>query len=603
MFLATTGLCEFWDRSEELLFLGSWCLRADRRREWEGIRRRILPSPWDDRARFYRAVEYLDGCYERMLGALSEQLNQAHGLRRDTRYWRILVGPWLFHYLQACYDRFIHLRQALEQHPGVSTILLAPGSRRVPADALEYVDWIVEDPYNLQLFSQILEATGPRFPTRAAPKIWEGKGFPPAPGGSGPAALARAGMGRLQSGLLRALGKRWQIALCQTDLPQSLLWKLSLRSRLTAVPMPLPVRFRSVSAVPIFDRTRQRMQELPAGDSFERCFVRMLPQNLPVLYLEGFTQAREEMLRSLPRMPPALLSGNGWYFHEPFKFLAAEAAALGSHLMAAQHGGGYGLHRSSPQERHERSVADTFLCWGWANGHDHGLRNLPAPKLSSLRRTLRGRTVQGRSGQAGEFLFIATTNPRYVYRFYSAPQGTQLEEYFEWQLRFLRALPEPLRGRLRFRAHSKDFGHGLRERFSRQVPWLRWDEDLSLARSLSQTRLAVVDHLGTPLLETLAADVPTLLFWDPQRWEVREEAQAHLDRLRGAGILMESPEEAARRLAEIEGDVAGWWDSAGVRQAREGFVRQYALGQRDWPQRWARCLEELAQGRGPVHAA
>lgn len=37
MFLATTALSEFWDKDQEILFLGSWCLRYDRRSEWGNL--------------------------------------------------------------------------------------------------------------------------------------------------------------------------------------------------------------------------------------------------------------------------------------------------------------------------------------------------------------------------------------------------------------------------------------------------------------------------------------------------------------------------------------------------------------------------------------
>ena len=63
MFLATTALSEFWDPTEEMLCLGSWCLRYDRRAQWERLRYQVLPCPWDDRQRFYDAADFLDGAY------------------------------------------------------------------------------------------------------------------------------------------------------------------------------------------------------------------------------------------------------------------------------------------------------------------------------------------------------------------------------------------------------------------------------------------------------------------------------------------------------------------------------------------------------------
>ena len=77
MFLATTALADFWDTSDEILFLGSWCLRYDRRRDWQGLRYRVLPSLWDDRRRFYAAAEYLDECAEGILKRLTDRCAKA----------------------------------------------------------------------------------------------------------------------------------------------------------------------------------------------------------------------------------------------------------------------------------------------------------------------------------------------------------------------------------------------------------------------------------------------------------------------------------------------------------------------------------------------
>ena len=74
MFLATTALSEFWDKDQEIICLGPWCLPYDRRSEWCSLNYHVLPSPWDDRERFYKAAQYLDEGYERLLEQLAGYL-------------------------------------------------------------------------------------------------------------------------------------------------------------------------------------------------------------------------------------------------------------------------------------------------------------------------------------------------------------------------------------------------------------------------------------------------------------------------------------------------------------------------------------------------
>ena len=114
----------------------------------------------------------------------------------------------------------------------------------------------------------------------------------------------------------------------------------------------------------------------------------------------------------------------------------------------------------------------------------------------------------------------------------------------------------------------------------------------------SRSSLAVIDHLGTPVLETLAADWPTLLFWNPQRWEVREEAQPYFDALCAAGILLDSPEEAAACLEKAADDLPGWWADPKIQEARRSFVDRFALSRSDWAAAWSAALaEEVSEAR------
>ncbi len=579
MFLATTALSDFWDPREEILFLGSWCLRHTQREAWSRLRYRILPSPWNDRERFYRAAETLDRCGERMLELLSERLNALHGVQAPTRYWRILIGPWLVHHLHVLYDRYVHLQHAFKQEGSLKTLCLDPASFRVPQDVAEHQEWVQGDPYNLQLYSMLLTHMGYSFPLRRLsetdlPKV------PPPPGPR----VSR----RLQGFFTGLLKHRWEIALYETALPRSALFRIAWRTGFRALPLALVEdQWPSGFSRPVFDERRTSLADLPHRDEFERLFIKMLPQDFPSLYLEGYRAARESALRALPENPSAILSGIGWHFHERFKWIAAEAILKKRRLVALQHGGGYGVYRSTSMEQHEKRISDSFLVWGWGGENGGPTKNVPAPQLSCVPRRA--------NAQGGEpILFIATTNPPYFYRFYSHPQGSHMEDYFQWQFRFLQSLSSLLRKRILFRPHLHPDAHGLKERLTGRFPDLGWQEGIPFREGMRRCSLAVIDHLSTSLLETLAADRPTLLFWDPQRWEIRPEAEPSFRALRESGILWDSPETAAGHLKKIAGDPSGWWAGPEIQEARRSFVGRYASCRRDWDRVWSQTLREEA---------
>lgn len=121
---------------------------------------------------------------------------------------------------------------------------------------------------------------------------------------------------------------------------------------------------------------------------------------------------------------------------------------------------------------------------------------------------------------------------------------------------------------------------------------------------LGQTRIAMIDYCGGPLLEALAANVATVLFWDPKRWEMREEAQPYFEDLRKVGILWDSPEAAAAKLTEIYDNIEVWWRSEAVQEARRRFAERYALTRTDWVEWWGQALKkEVSLAAGTAQEA
>ena len=356
--------------------------------------------------------------------------------------------------------------------------------------------------------------------------------------------------------------------------------------------MPLEVPHTWSCPIPqaIRDDRREALACLRPTDTFERLLIRMLPQHVPPVYLEAYPRAVAEIHKRYPKIPRVLASANAWYYNDPLRYFAAEASVRGSRLVAVQHGSGYGMLRAMPLETYEAHMADAFMVWGWAPNIPP-YRNLARPNFASLLPKSPNRLVRRKH----QILFVATGYPRYLVRFHSAPVGGQWQEYLEWQGRFLEALSAPLRSALRIRLYLNDYGHAVQQRLTARFGPLQWDVSRSFYRQLAKARLVIVDHPGTTVLEALVANVPVLLFWDPQRWEMRPEAEPFFDLLREEGILSDSPEAVAKQIALLGDGLESWWQSEPVQHARTCFIDRYALSHRRWADQWAQALTEQAQ--------
>ena len=165
--LCTTALQEFWNRkADRILFLGHWCLRYDRRDDWKNLPYEVLPHPWDDREAMLRAARYEEEVYEDLLEVLVEFLDDVHGEKHSKQYWRILLGPWLLHYVQALHERYLCLMQGFQSYPDLSMIGLALSSFNIPRHTRDHLVGSTDDAYNLQLYTTLLQAMGHQFPVR-----------------------------------------------------------------------------------------------------------------------------------------------------------------------------------------------------------------------------------------------------------------------------------------------------------------------------------------------------------------------------------------------------------------------------------------------------
>ena len=80
---------------------------------------------------------------------------------------------------------------------------------------------------------------------------------------------------------------------------------------------------------------------------------------------------------------------------------------------------------------------------------------------------------------------------------------------------------------------------------------------------------------GTTFLESISLDVPTVIFWNTEMWELTEIARPAFKRLSAVGVFFDNPIEAARHVSEVWGDVGSWWTNADVREAVEAFSFQF----------------------------
>jgi putative transferase (TIGR04331 family) len=262
----------------------------------------------------------------------------------------------------------------------------------------------------------------------------------------------------------------------------------------------------------------------------------------------------------------------------------------GGGIIDFQHGAGFGFSRLLGVERYSRQVSDKFYTWGWAGQeNDPRLANLPGAKLSLKSRP------PGTSARHRMIMLVSTIYPRFLYRFQSYPIGTQWLRYIQAMMEFIEALGPHRQGVLSYRGLDLD-GEGTSEQIRERFPHVAVDRhDHPFPYQMHRSRVVVFDHPGTTFLEAMAANVPSIIFFDPRYWDCRSEAQPYFDLLQRAGIFHDTPQAAARQVARLYDHIDSWWFCRSIQDARQEFVDHFALNSPDWNRQWVKAITRELQ--------
>ena len=567
-FLITTADERTWRRDRPVLLLGEWCRLYDRRAAWEHLDAEVVPYHWDDRQKYGDDCRHLQSLYEDLLCRTSAALNEHHGTDHSTRYWRILVGPWLYMFTHALFDRWTMVQTAADAYEIDETLVCEfPLARIIPSDLRASLSHDVA--WDQYLFGKAIEYQN-KIPWQRIPAFEEG---PAAPRPWERPTLRRAARIALRdviSSLLGQFTKSDEAMIIRSYLPR--LEEMKLELALGQVPKLW--RAPHVEAVPP-DLPRRRQLKIPSDgtDVFVQFAASMIAEQIPTVYLEGYRNLRRAAERlPWPRRPKVIFTSNLFVYCEVFQEWAAVKTEAGYPLVIGQHGGLLGVGKRVAGEDHQIQISDRYLTWGWRDNRPHVH---PAVIFTTVNKPL------ATWNPSGNLVLVTVPVRLFAFRSMSWPVGpNQSAKFIGEQLRFAQALDEPIRSSLTVRidqALDKKLRTFYVERWRDAVPGVEIDPTIEpIERLLRNCRVFVYTYNSTGFLETLARNIPTVMFWNPWYFELRPSAQPYFDLLAQARIYHETPESAAQHVTQIWDDVAEWWNEPAVQQARRTFCEQYA---------------------------
>jgi putative transferase (TIGR04331 family) len=340
------------------------------------------------------------------------------------------------------------------------------------------------------------------------------------------------------------------------------------------------------------EKIRKELVISLGSSQFESFLSQIIPSQIPTAHVEGYSDIRERALKACPKQPKLIYTPNALYGDEGFKVWTAEKSENQTKVVTAQHGAHYGSSLWSTTEEHEIKISDKYFTWGWADGTKSKEISVPAAQLLGVKHQIK-------ANPRGDILWSFTSVPRYSYWLCSFPLGPHFIHYLADQELFARAVSPEVQKLLTLRLDPNVYGWGEEERWFDINPSLKtYRGRKTFFQQLSESRLSISTYNSTTLLETLVANFPTIIFWNPEYFELRSSAERYYNDLRKAGILHDTPESAAAKVSEIYEDPMSWWMSTEVQTIKNEFCQRYARTSDDYLTKWKEELLKVATEAG-----
>jgi putative transferase (TIGR04331 family) len=563
--LVTTADERTWPINAPILFLGEWCKRFSKKKKWLKLDAVTLKYHWDDREKLSKDYRYLQEIYEILLKDLSKQLNQIHNVNYSIRYWRILIGPWLGYFIQALFDRWISLNNALKDYDVERCYVLDKNPNSViPYDMKNFVGLFVDDKWNEYIFGLLLKYSKANeidiFPVN------EEINEPLIDKIESPDITFKNIIKNIISRFNVFISRQKDYFFISSSIP--LISQIKLQLKLKQIPsfwFSPKLEYVDID----WHQRKWAMENSVSIDKFIEVACHLIPSQIPIAYLEGFSILKDCVDKlSWPRNPSAIFTSNAYIDDEVFKAWTAENTESGTPLIIAQHGGRFGMTPFAFYEDHQLNIADKFLSWGW--NYPKNTKIKPFGNIKLLNEQLK-------YNSNGNAIMIEMSLPRYSYHLYAVPISSQLLSYFNDQYNFMNELPSPIRKQVLVRLDKNDYGWDHKKRWENEFSDIKIDiGNTAIKKLLENSRLCIATENGTSYLETLAWNMPTIVFWSEEYWELNHNVIPYLDLLSDVGIFHKTSESAAQKVIEVWDDIESWWSNESLQKARKIFCENYS---------------------------
>jgi len=567
------------DNKSEKYFLGDWCLQNKDQINFENYRYIIQKHHWLDLQKYKNDFSYLGDLNERLILALTTQLNQHHNVHFSTRYWRIIIGTWLLTFIPTVYDRWETLRLAFESNRIFEYDLHAFKKQKfIPNNFDEYRIQQFTHTWNNYIFSEILIS-------KYANKVSFNKiGFKE----KYPLELIKKRKEPIRihiyaqvDKLLSLFNFKYKVIFVRPYFNFFTYLKLSLK--LKQIPRLHNVFEKNIIfKKPLSNNDRKlKLHEFAPLNDFETFIKDVLFFHIPKSYLEGYKELENKASRV--RIKSSIIfTANSHLSNDFFNHWCAKMIETGAILVTSQHGGA--LKQPQNLFLHQEKIADKMVVWHKPIEPNHV--RLSVNKFAQHKQYCNGT----------ELSIVALEAALYVYRAQPGPYPGFLKDDYKQKINFINNLSREVTQNIKVRAANRGEGHfNSRSRYKEDLGIEKISSYTSYEKMLSNSKIVVCTYPSTTYLEAMFSGIPTISLYKKDHWQFDPIFDKLIKILVQNKMIFYDSSQAAEHINNIWNNPWDWWNSDQVHLARKMFFETCGNLEEDSLNEWSSFFSNLSK--------
>ena len=287
---------------------------------------------------------------------------------------------------------------------------------------------------------------------------------------------------------------------------------------------------------------------------------------IPKSYLENFNLYNDVSKKCFPKNPLNIFTGTGHMHSAIFTIWAAKKLKK-SKLILLQHGGHYGIGKTTNLHDHEFTICDYFLSWGWV------LEKYP----KVLPFGIFFKPIKHNTKKEPILYIISSGSNKYVSNTMSMPLGEQWKEYIKSMGIFYNNLYQDIKSNTILRPYPSNLVWVQNKIYKSNFKNIKIENTSSnINLIIAKANIVICTWNSTNFIHLLYSNKPTVSFWDPIFFEIEDSAILLIENLYKSKILHKNPKSASEFVNRNWDDVDKWWYSKPTQEARINFINNYA---------------------------